>query len=206
MNYNGLDLTVKQRLSRGVQFEATYSWSKALGTADQFNNSPSNPIEDPTNLARDYGPQSSDIRHNFVLQGLISPTTKIKDLSWMNNFTVSTMTYIHSGSPINIYAGSDLNGDTQLNDRPLFTGRNSLRGSNLYEEDMRLAYQIPIERRFNLKLYSEAENLFNHPNLACDAGSGCTGAVNHNITSSAFLHPTSDRNPRGFNFGSMITF
>lgn len=206
MNYNGLDLTVKQRLSRGVQFEATYSWSKALGTADQVNNSTGSPIEDPTNLAREYGPQSSDIRHNFVLQGFLSPTTSIQDLSWMNHFTVSTMTYIHSGSPINVYAGSDLNGDTKLNDRPLFVGRNSLRGSNLYEEDMRLAYEIPLSERFRLKLYSEAENLFNHPNLACDAGSGCSSAVNNNITSAEFLKPRSDRNPRGFNFGSAITF
>lgn len=206
MNYNGLHATIKQRLSRGIQFEATYSWSKTLGTADQVNDSTGSPIEDPTNIAREYGPQSSDMRHNFVLQGFFSPVTTIKGLSWMSNFNLSTMTYLHSGSPINVYAGSDLNGDTNLNDRPLSTRRNSLYGSNLYEEDMRLTYQIPLGERFRLKLYSEAENLFNHPNLNCDAGYGCSSAVNNDIASAQFLQPTSDRNPRGFNFGSMITF
>lgn len=206
MNYNGLHLTVRERLSHAVQFEATYSWAKALGTADQVNNSPSSPIEDPASLAREYGPQSSDIRHNFVLQGFVTPSLPISQLSWLKYLTISTMTYLHSGSPINVYAGSDLNGDTNLNDRPLNTSRNSLRASSLYEEDMRLTYEIPIRERLKLKLYSEAENLFNHPNLNCDAGSGCSGAVDNNITSSEFLQPTSVRNPRGFNFGSMITF
>lgn len=209
MNYNGLDVTLKERLTHGLQFQATYSWSKALGTVDQANSSLpiySNPIEDPTNLAREYGPLSSDVRHNFVLQGFYTPTTNVSALRWSRSLQISTMTYLHSGSPINIYAGSDLNGDGQLNDRPIGTSRNSLRGPNLYEEDMRTSYEIPLSERFHLNLYSEAENLLNHPNWNCSASSGCTSAVNNNITSAAFLHPTSDRNPRGFNFGSKITF
>jgi hypothetical protein len=201
VNYNGLDLTVKERLWRGVQFEATYSWSKALGTNEQTN-----AIEDPTNLAREYGVMSSDIRNNFVLQGFFSPATQIKGLAWMNNFKLSTMTYVHGGLPINVYAGSDLNGDQDLNDRPLFASRNSARGSNLYEEDMRLAYDIPFENRYRLDFYSEAENLFNHPNENCNTTTGCTSAVNNNVTSAAYLHPISDRNPRGLYFGTKLTF
>ncbi len=201
INYHGLDLTLKERLRRGIQFEATYSWSKVLGTNEQTN-----PIEDPTNLGRDYGLMSSDMRHNFVLQGYFSPTTGIENLRWINNFKLSTMTYVHSGSPINIYAGSDLNGDQNLNDRPLFVSRNSARGSNLYEEDMRLSYDIPFRDRYHLSLWSEAENLLNHPNLNCSTTTGCTSAVNNNITSAAYLHPVSDRNPRGLYFGSKITF
>ena len=209
VNYNALDLTLKKRFSHGVQFQATYSWSKALGTVDQANTSLpiyTNPIEDPTNLAREYGPMSSDIRNNFVLQGLYSPTTKLAPLRWTNNLTISSMTYLHSGLPINVYAGSDLNGDGQLNDRPLFTGRNSQRGSNFYQEDTRVAYDIPFRDRYHLNLWTEAENLLNHPNLNCDSSSGCTGAVVNNITSAQYLLPTSVRNPRGLQFGSKITF
>jgi hypothetical protein len=116
------------------------------------------------------------------------------------------MTSLHSGSPINVYAGSDLNGDQDLNDRPLFVGRNSLRGTSFYEEDMHAAYDIPIAERYHLSLYSEAENIFNHPNENCVATKGCTNAVNNNITSASFLQPTADRNPRGFIFGSKIIF
>jgi hypothetical protein len=209
MNYNGLEIAIKQRMAHGVQFEADYSWSKALGTVDQANSSLpiyTNPIEDPTKLRREYGPMSSDVRHNFVLQGVYNPTFTGKAVNWIDNFRISTMTYMHSGSPINVYAGKDLNGDGQLNDRPLGTGRNSLVGPNLYEEDMRVSYDIPFREHYHLSLYSEAENLANHPNWNCSASSGCTSAVNNNITSSAFLKPTSDRNPRGLNFGSKIIF
>jgi hypothetical protein len=208
VNYNGLDLTVKKRMSHGLQFQATYTWSKALGTIDQLNTAYvfyTTPIEDPTNLARDYGPLSSDTRHNFVLEGLYNPKFSSRG-SWANGLTVSTMTYVHSGLPINVYNGSDPAGDNVTNARPLFVGRNSLRGSNLYEEDPRVSYDIPFRDRYHLVFFSEAENIFNHPNLNCSASTGCTGAVNNNVTSSAFLHPTSDRNARLFNFGSKITF
>ena len=137
ISYNGLDLTLKERLWHGVQLETSYSWSKALGTNEQTN-----VIEDPSSLARDHGPMSSDVRHNFVLQGFFSPTATTKNLAWINNFKLSTMTYLHSGSPINVYSGKDLNGDQQLNDRPISVGRNSLRGPNLYEEDLRLSFRI----------------------------------------------------------------
>jgi hypothetical protein len=201
INYNGLDLTVKERLRHGVECEATYSWSKTLGTNEQTNT-----IEDPTSLSREYGRMSSDMHHNFVLNGFFSPTMSNKKMAWINKATLSTMTYIHGGSPIDVYAGSDLNGDEDRNDRPLFYKRNALTGPNLYEVDARLGYNLPLPGRFTLNVYSEAENLFNHPNRDCKATSGCTNATNRNITSSSFLQPTSDRNPRGFNFGSKITF
>jgi Carboxypeptidase regulatory-like domain/TonB dependent receptor len=199
--YNGLNLALKERLWRGVQFEADYAWSKVLGTNEQTN-----PIEDPTNLARDKGPMSSNVPNTFVLQGFFSPTTNIEGIKWLDNLKFSTMTYLHSGLPINVYAGKDLNGDQDLNDRPLFIGYNSLRGPNLYEEDLRVNYDIPVFERYHLDFYIESENLFNHPNENCNTTTGCTSAVNNNITSSAFLHPTSDRNPRGLYFGGKITF
>jgi hypothetical protein len=209
MNYNGLDLTVTKRMSHGLQFGAGYTWSKALGTMDVPNYSIiyyNTPIEDPTSLKREYGPLSSDVHHNFVFQGLYNPTFSVKELGWANRIQISTMTFIHSGLPINIYNGSDPGGDNVSNARPLFVGRNRLRGKNLYEEDPRISYDIPFMERFHLNLFIESENIFNHPNLNCSAGNGCTGAVNNNITSSAYLHPTSDRNARLFNFGSKITF
>ncbi len=209
VNYHGMDLTVKKRMSHGLQFQATYTWSKALGTVDQLNNSAlffSTPIEDPTNLSRDYGPLSSDIRNNFVFEGLYHPTVSTKGFAWVNGFQISTMTYVHSGLPINVYNGSDPSGDLVSNARPLFVGRNNRRAPNLYEEDPRISYDVPFRERYHLILFSEAENIFNHPNLNCNTSSGCTTAVNNNVTSAAFLHPTSDRNARLFNFGSKITF
>lgn len=208
-NYNSLDITLKKRFSHGVQFESTYSWSHVLGTVDQANTSLpiyTNPIEDPTNLKREYGPLSSDIRHNFVVQGLYTPTFGPQPLRWANRITVSSMTYLNSGLPINIYAGSDLNGDGQLNDRPLGTSRNSVRGSNFYQEDTRIAYEVPVKERYRVNFWAEAENLLNHPNLNCNASAGCTGAVVNNITSATYLNRTSVRNPRGLQFGSKFSF
>ncbi len=209
VNYNGLDVLIRERLSHGVQFLASYTWSKALGTVDQANSATpiqTTPIEDPSSLAREYGPLSSDDRHYFTLQGVYNPTFQAKGLNLINNLQFSTMTYLHSGLPFNVYAGSDLNGDGALNDRPLFTGHNSLRGPSNYEEDLRVSYDIPYRERYHLNLYSQAENLLNHPNWNCDAGPGCTSAVNNNVTSATFGKATSYRNPRGLYFGAKLLF
>jgi hypothetical protein len=209
VNYNGVDLTVTKRMSHGLQFGAVYTWSKALGTVDQTNFTSTffgSPIEDPTNLKRDYGPLSSDVRHNFVFQGLYNPSFSAKELGWANHIQISTMTYVHSGAPINVFNNSDPTGDGANTARPMGIGRDSLRGTNLYEEDPRISYDVPYKERLHLNLFVESENIFNHQNLNCSAGNGCNTAVNNNITSGAFMTHTSDRNARLFNFGSKITF
>jgi hypothetical protein len=209
VNYNGVDLTVTKRMSHGLQFGAVYTMSKALGTVDVQNLSFTyfaTPIEDSTNLKRDYGPLSSDVHHSFVFQGLYNPTFRAKELGWANHIQISTMTYMHSGLPINVYNGSDPTGEGVTNARPMFVGRNSLRGKNLYEEDPRISYDVPYKERLHLNLFVESENIFNHQNENCATGSGCTGAVTNNITSGTFMTVTGDRNARLFNFGSKITF
>jgi hypothetical protein len=58
-NYNGLQVNVKRRLSRGLLWTAAYTWSHSFALA-RFD-----PLV-PDNHSRNWGPQSSDRRH--VLQ------------------------------------------------------------------------------------------------------------------------------------------
>lgn len=62
-NYNSLQVTTEKRFSKGYQFLAHYTWSKALGY-------------DPDYYAIDpklnYGPANSDVKHVFVLAGLVA--------------------------------------------------------------------------------------------------------------------------------------
>jgi hypothetical protein len=62
-HYNSLQVTTEKRFSRGSQFLAHYTWSKALGyDADYYAIDPK----------LNYGPANTDLKHVFVLAGLLA--------------------------------------------------------------------------------------------------------------------------------------
>jgi hypothetical protein len=63
-NYHGLQVSANRRMSRGIQYGAAYTWSKALGTSDADFGGLSYyfPVRQ-----RNYGPLGYDIRHMLVL-------------------------------------------------------------------------------------------------------------------------------------------
>src|SRR5207248_1828374 len=68
--YDGLLLSVEKRYSRGFQFRASYTLSKAFNYANDdqipFSNGPLN----PNNLQLEYGPAPNDQRHRFTFAGV----------------------------------------------------------------------------------------------------------------------------------------
>jgi len=201
-NYHALDITVNKRMRNGFEFGSTYSYSKALGTGDQIAAS----ITDPTNLSRDYGRLSADLHHYWAFQGLYR-TRGFKDrLRAANGVVFSTMTYVHSGYPVNPYSGSDLNKDGNANDRPLFASRNSVNGPHFYQVDFRAAKDIQLFERYHLELRAEAQDVFNHQNADCNATSGCSSALQNNVTTSTYLQVTTARIPRQVQFGGRFYF
>jgi hypothetical protein len=62
-NYNALQVSYKKRMSKGIQFSANYTWSKALGvTSQEYNNGAASPFNNPLSTVNvkevNYGPLS----------------------------------------------------------------------------------------------------------------------------------------------------
>ena len=202
-NYNGLFVNIAKRLSHGLQFAMTYTWSHALSD----NIGEGGVVgEDPTSLKRDYGNAGTDVRHNIVLQGLYEPRFGSGGLRWVNGFEVSTMTYYNSGYPINIVSGVDLNNDGVLNDRPLYVSSNSIYGPSMLQVDARLARSFIVREHYRVQALIEAENLLNSTNAACSTTTGCTSAVVNTATAVDFGRITSARTARNVQFGLKFTF
>jgi hypothetical protein len=201
-NYNGLFVNIAKRLSSGLQFAATYTWSHAL--ADGIGEGGA--FEDPTNSRRDYGNADSDVRHNLVLQWLYEPRFKAPALHWINGFEVSSMTFYNSGYPINIVSGVDLNNDGNLNDRPLYVARNSTYGPSMLQIDTRLARSFMVRDHYRLQAVLEAENLLNSTNANCSTTTGCTSAVVNTAGAADFGRITSARTARNVQFGLKLNF
>jgi hypothetical protein len=163
-------------------------------------------VSDPTNIHRDYGNADNDTRHNLVIQGIYQPTVSARSWHWLNGFELSSMTFMNSGYPINPIAGTDLNNDGVINDRPVFVSRNSLYGRGLSQEDAQIKRYFSFGERFHLAAFVEAENLLNTNNLNCNTTSGCTGAVINTVNSSNFLSQTSARTSRNIQTGLSLKF
>jgi carboxypeptidase family protein/TonB-dependent receptor-like protein len=68
--YNSLTISIKQRSATGLQYQAFYTFSKAMDQMTGLGNSESarsssTPL-DPTDVNRDWGLSDNDARHNFV--------------------------------------------------------------------------------------------------------------------------------------------
>jgi hypothetical protein len=171
-NYNGLDVTLDKRLSRNLQFTVNYSWSHALGDSDQNGYV----VSDPSNVRRDYGNMSTDVRNYFIARGIYRTSFRPKPLRWASGIGVSLMSMITSGYPLDART-TDLNGDLASNDRPLFVERNAFRGPNYIRFDARASKVFRFKEKYSLEAIIEGSNIFNHENAACSV-IGCNSAVN----------------------------
>jgi hypothetical protein len=201
-NFNGGFLTLQKRLANGLEFTANYMYSHAL--ADNIGEGGNG--EDPTSIHRDYGNADNNVGHNFVFQGLYQPTLKEQPLRWLNGFELSTIAYLNSGFPINVIAGTDLNNDGVVTDRPVFANRNSDTGRGFSQVSAQVKRYFDIHENVHLAAFIGAENLFNTNNLNCNTTTGCTGAVINTANSSDLFRETSAGTSRNVQIGFSVKF
>ena len=106
-HYNGLLVSATKRLSHHVQFVASYTWSHALTSGEDFFGL-SEP-GDPRNIRAELGPAFNDIRHaaNF---NLVLDSGRVTDRSvtcWFaNDLTLGFLGQLQSGRPYPVSTGS----------------------------------------------------------------------------------------------------
>ncbi len=152
-NYNALQASLRKRFARGLEFLASYTYSKTLDDASSFNITGSSPqsvagendlAQNPFDLRAEYGRSLFDARHRFVLSYVWQmpfwsrPRYAYQRIfgGWQLNgiFTAST------GTPFTVYDSSDpsLQGQSPeisgfFSDRPNLVG-NPNKGPRTPEE------------------------------------------------------------------------
>jgi hypothetical protein len=101
-SYNALWLTASKRLSRGLQFNASYTWSKSIDYNSQSSQGVT--LQDSYNLKGDRALSDFDARHRFVISGLYEiPFMKERALG---GWQLSLIVQSQSGNPITLLAGN----------------------------------------------------------------------------------------------------
>jgi hypothetical protein len=174
--YNGLAFQATERLTRGFQFIAAYTFSKAKDdrpdqTTVVFGADDSKIVENQVNPSTDYARSDTDLRHRFVF----SPVYEIGRIKWSDNsvlrallsdYTLSSIVQLQSGSPYSAVVGNDPNRDgNRANDRLPGTTRNQFTTPSVYQLDARITRSIHFNESVRVRLVLEAFNVFNRANV-----------------------------------------
>ena len=210
-SYNALWASASQRLSRGLQFNASYTWSKSL----DYNSFSTGGIvgQDSYNLSGDRGLSDFDARHRFVFNGIYDLPLRGNQL--LEGWQLAAIVQLQSGSPVNIVTStSTVNGIANTLrpnvtgpvsivgsverwfDTSVFTavptfgslGRNVVIGPGFNNTDFSVIKNTRLGEKLRMQFRVEFFDLFNHANF------GAPGTV---VGTPAFGQITNTRFPTG---------
>jgi hypothetical protein len=171
-SYNALVVSYERRLAHGVQTSASYTYSHALSDAPDVNSFEQNlSVEDTTNRLRDRGNAYINHPHSFTASTIWSPSVKMENKfghTLLNNNQFALLTVVASGDQQNITANANLTHDAKVTSvtRPLFIGRNTVRGPKVVQFDLRYTRTLStLWERVKPQFFVEFNNIFNHPNV-----------------------------------------
>lgn len=113
--YNSLQVNVTKNLSRALQFQASYTYSKLLDDTEGIANSDTSgattsQVEDPFNPILDYGPANFDVKHNLHFNTLYH-LPGLSDRGLLSKFTngwwTGSIISVQSGMPFSPLLSSD---------------------------------------------------------------------------------------------------
>ena len=132
-NYNAMQITFSQQVTKGISFNGFYTWSKNLDSGVLNSSTPSSTstVEDHDDLKIEKGPDDFDMRQVFGMSIVWVPnyfhSANRAVASVLDGWHISSVINLHSGTPFNITTGSDNNQDGNTTDRPtLNAGANPL--------------------------------------------------------------------------------
>ena len=101
-NYNALWVTANKRMGKGLQFNASYTFSKSIDYNSQSSQGVT--VQDSYNLRGDRGLSDFDARHRFVVSGLYELPFKGNQLK--EGWQLSFIEQSQSGNPVTLLAGN----------------------------------------------------------------------------------------------------
>jgi len=173
--YNGMTVSLTKRYGHGLQFQANYTWSKAIDDVSDFS-SQSTPFR-PDLLNLDRSVSDFNIKNSFVANAVYtSPTHHSGDgfVRYLySDFVIAPIVQVRDGVPFTELVpgigGAASNGNSSHTNeaRPFHEGRNLGIGAGYSTFDMRISRSIALKRdsALRLNLIAQSSNILNHTNF-----------------------------------------
>jgi hypothetical protein len=174
--YRGISFTLNRRMNDELAFSASYTLSRTVDDASDFNEQPQNPFL----LAQENALSLQNQLQRFVFNALWElpigdeddkPANQKDNAGWLTrtfrHIEVAPIFTAGSGQPANPLTGLDSNQTHAfpLSARPLGLGRNSLQNPGTVNMDFRVLKYFPFGESRHLDVVAEFFNLFNHSNV-----------------------------------------
>ncbi len=175
-NYYAMVLQANRRLTKGIQFQSSYTFSKATDNGQNSStftsaNSPSNPFD----LDAEQGRSNYDIPHRFVTSLVYAPDALFgvgrdskAGRAIFGGWTIAPIFTAQSGFTYSGTTSGNVSGGTSSG--PLGAGGssrlpifepNTYRAPSIYNFDLRISRRIRFSETMNLELLAEGFNIFN---------------------------------------------
>ena len=205
-SYNALWVTANKKVSHGLQFNASYTWSHSID--ENSRNNQGIVVQDSTNIFSSVGSSDFDARHRFVMNAIYDLPFKSNRV--VSGWSIAPIVSLQSGNPFNIVSSlntitgvasvrPDLTAAAQVKGDPLSNwfvnpavfinptpagtlgtvGRNSFVGPGFEDVDLALIKNTKVTERMNVQFRADAFDILNHPNYGQPSGTvGSVGIIN----------------------------
>lgn len=175
--YQGLTFELNRRFANRLQFNTSYTLSKAKDDKpDQTSVVPGGGddakiAQNQFDLSGEYGRSDLDVRHRFIFSPVYETGTfKFSENKFvralLSDYVFTGIFTAQSGIAYSASVSGDPNGDgINSNDRLPGTLRNEFSTPATYQVDMRVGRIIRFGERYRLSLFAEGFNLFNRANV-----------------------------------------
>jgi hypothetical protein len=187
-SYNALWVSATRRLTRNLQFDASYTWSRSLDYSSFSTQGVV--VQNSYDLAGNRGLSDFDARHRFVVSAIYELPFHKNRL--VGGWQLAAVVQSQSGNPLNVVTTNstvngvtgtlrpDVNGPIKILgsvdewfDTLVFTpvarpgdlGRNVVIGPTFNNTDFSITKITELDERLRLQLRAEFFDLFNHANL-----------------------------------------
>jgi hypothetical protein len=179
--YYGLVLALNRRLTRGLQFQTSYTYSSAVDYGQNSTTFTSaNAVLNPYDLNLERGTSNFDVPHRFVASAVYAPDS-IFGLGKQSGFgravfggwSIAPVVTLQSGFTYTATFGSDnVSGGTSTGvlgaggtNRLPNLEPNAFRSPTLFNVDLRISKRFRFSETMNLEFLAEGFNIFNRVNV-----------------------------------------
>ncbi|HEX8476550.1 MAG TPA: carboxypeptidase regulatory-like domain-containing protein [Pyrinomonadaceae bacterium] len=187
--YRALVLQANRRFTNGLQFQASYTFSKSTDTGQTSTTfTTGNAVLNSFDPAGEEGLSNFDIPHRFVASAVWTPDffgdqgeSKV-GRAIFNGFTIAPIFQYSSGRPLTAFVSGNLSNTgiatTSPNRftaggilgsagtaRPFFLPRNTFRLPKTWAMDLRISRRFNFNEDMNIEFLAEGFNIFNRTNV-----------------------------------------
>jgi hypothetical protein len=227
--YQALWASFSRRLSRGLQFGASYTWSKSFDSNSLSSPPTTVTVQNGYDIEDSWGPSDFDATHRFVLHAFYELPFGSGPV--LRGWQIAAILQAQSGNPLNIVTSNssltgvantvrpDVTGPITIVgsvdrwfDTSVFVpvngfgnlGRNAVVGPRFDALDMSVSKTIPVTSTLRAQLRVEVFNVLNHPNLGQPGR--IVGSPNFGVITNTRFPPGDSGSSRQVQVGLKIQF